>query len=273
MKAAFNIPSEGTGNSSLSLLIEAGDHGISFIWFTKAPFLVKGVAVYNIVDGYTAMDIRNIFNSQEIYLTGLSSVTICYDFKESILIPEKYNHAAINEEALSLIYGEDDNVILNKDLVTSASIYNHYRIPKQIEVVFAQRFPKADIFHATSLQLEQLSQEKNLLYCVIYHNVLKAILYKDGKLQIVQQFGYISPEDVAYYLLNVCEQFGVKPTETKLRLSGMVDEHSKLYMGLCNYFLDISFENVADNIYAQEELKKLPAHFFSHLTALALCVS
>ena len=168
---------------------------------------------------------------------------------------------------------EDDTVILNKDLVTSASIYNHYRIPKQIEVVFAQRFPKADIFHATSLQLEQLSQEKDLLYCIIYHNILKVILYKDGKLQVVQQFSYTSPEDAAYHLLNVCEQFAVKPSETKLRLSGMVDEHSKLYVGLSNYFLNICFENVADGLYVQEELKELPAHFFSHLTALALCVS
>ena len=164
-------------------------------------------------------------------------------------------------------------MVLNNDLVTSAIIYNHYRIPKEIAAVFTERFPKAVFFHSTSLQLEQLNQETDLLYCIIYHNSLKTILYKEGKLQIVQQFNYTIPEDVAYHLLNICEQFAVKPSEIPLRLSGMIDEHSKLYIELYNYFLNIHFENVADGIYTTDEMKTLPAHFFSHLTSLALCVS
>ncbi|MEO6668685.1 MAG: DUF3822 family protein [Ferruginibacter sp.] len=272
MKTAFNIPPTVKEISSLNLLIEAGDHDISLIWFTKDPFSIKGLAVYNIRDAYAQSDIREIFSLQNSWLSGLSSVTICYDFKESILVPGKYS-SAIDEEALSLMYGEDHNVIMNKDLVTSAGIYNHYRVPKQIEAAFSQRFPRADVFHASSLQLEQLNQEKDLLYCILYHNTLKAILYKDGKLQIVQQFSYAIPEDVAYHLLNVCEQFAVKPDETKLRLTGMVDEHSKLFVELHSYFEDICFENVADGIYLPDEIKELPSHFFSHLTALALCVS
>lgn len=273
MKAAFNIPPPATGNDQVSLLIEAADHGISFLWFMKVPFSVKGLISYNFADANLTSDMRFILSSLENYLAGLSSATICYDFKESLLVPEKYNQGAMSEQALSLVYGENDQTVLNNDLVTSAIIYNHYRVPKAIATVFSERFPKAAIFHSTSLQLEQLNQEKNLLYCIIYLNTIKAILYKEEKLQIVQQFKYNSPEDVAYHLLNICEQFGAKPSDIELRLSGMVDEQSKLYIELYNYFLNVKFENVAEGIYTADELKELPAHFFSHLISLALCVS
>jgi hypothetical protein len=273
LKAAFNIPHAITGNNSLSLLIEAGDHGIYFLWFIKAPFSVKGLVAYNFTEGVTATDIKNIFDSLDGSLSGLSSTTICYDFKQSILIPAKYNQEEIAEKSLSLVYGDNSNVVLNADKVTSANIHVHYRIPAGIDALFGKHFPKAAIFHATSLQLEMLNQEKDLLYCIFYHDSLKLILYKDGKLQIVQQFNYTIPDDAAYHLLNACEQFGIKPSEIKLRLSGMIDEHSKLYMELRNYFLNISFEAVADGIITTSDMKEFPAHFFSHLISLALCVS
>jgi len=273
LKAAFNIPPATTGNDSLNLIVEAGDHGIYFLWFIKAPFSVKGLVAYNFTDGGNITEIKNIFSSLDGSLSGLSSTTICYDFKQSVLIPAKYNQEEIAEKSLSLVYGDDNNVVLNADKVTSANIHVHYRIPAGIDALLTRQFPKADVFHTTSLQLEMLNQEKDLLYCIFYHNSLKLVLYKEGKLQIVQQFGYTIPEDAAYHLLNACEQFGVKPAEVKLRLSGMIDEHSKLYMELHNYFLNISFEAVADGIITSGDMKEFPAHFFSHLISLALCVS
>src|SRR4051812_39126902 len=106
-------------NGSLSLLIEVADHGISFIWFSKENFSVKGLVSYNITDNNTAMSTRNILSSMANLLSGLSSVTICYDYKESLLVPEKYNQPAMSSHTLSLVYGENDSVVLNNDFVTS----------------------------------------------------------------------------------------------------------------------------------------------------------
>lgn len=273
MKAAFNISPSASEINTLHLLVETGAQRISFTWFNKAPFVVKGLITYNHPEQLTGVDIKNIISSHESLMQGTVSTTICYDFKESVLVPGKYNYNSMSEDALALMYGRRNDVVLNNDFITSANIYNHYRIPSEMEQVFSEKFPRADIFHSTSLQLEQLTQEKDLLYCILYQHSLKTILFKEGVLQVVQQFNYTTPEDVAYHLLNTCEQFSVKPSEVDLRLSGMVDEQSRLYGEMYNYFQNISFQNVADGIYVSEEIKALPAHFFSHLTALAICVS
>lgn len=273
MKAAFNIIPSETPNGSLNLLVEIGEHGVYFIWFTKDPISVKGLSFYNLNETNTLADIKTIFNSLDSLLSGLSSVTVCYDFKQSLLIPASYHEEMIIEKALSLVYGDDNNVALNNDLVTSAQVYVHYRVPSGVGAFIEERFPKGTIFHSTSLQLELLNNSQNLLYCIFYHNSLKLILYKEGKLQVVQQFNYTSPQDAAYHLLNTCEQFALKPASVNLRLSGMVDAHSKLYAELHNYFLNIEFEKFAEAISIPNEMKELPNHFFSHLISLAVCVS
>ncbi len=273
MNTTFNITPTGIPNNTLHLLIEVGDYGISFIWFTKNPLSVKGIAIYNFTSADHTADIKNVLSMQEQFLSRLASVTICYDFKESLLIPGKYNHTSVTQEALSLVYGNDKTASMNNDLVTSVHIYNHYRIPKEVEMLFSKQFLKADIFHSTSLQMEQLNHSRDLLYCIIFHNSVKTFLYKGGTLQIVQQFNYTSPGDVAYFLLNICEQHSIKPADFQLRLSGMIDEQSKLYMELYQYFSRIDFDKAAPDIFVPDEIKNLPAHFLSHLTALASCVS
>jgi hypothetical protein len=273
LNTAFNIPPVDIENKSLHLLVEVGSYGISFLWFTKVSFSVKGLAMYNFTSADILPGITNVFELQKKYLTRLGSVTVCYDFKESVLVPAKYNHIAVNDGALSLMYGEDRDSILSNDLITSLQVYNHYRIPKDVETLFSKQFPSANIFHSTSLQMEQLNHANDLLYCIIFNNTAKVIFYKTGKPQIIQQFGYTSPADLAWFLLNICEQHDSRPSQLHLRLSGMIGEHSKLYNELGQYFSNIEFDRSHGTVYEPPEIKDLPAHYFSHLTALALCVS
>ncbi len=270
MKAAFDIQPGKANSSDLHLLVEAGSYGISLVWYIKDRFTVEGLSVYNFKNGDDAVQIQSFIDSLK-NLPVVSSTTICYDYRESILVPEKFN-SSVNEKALALMYGEDTGAVVNIDLVTSSEIYNHYRVSKSIKNTLTQRFRPVNIFHSTSLQLEALSGTSDILYCIIFHNVLKVILIRNGKLQIVQQFLYSSPEDAVYYLLNVCQQHNTNPAEITVRLSGMVDQQSALFTEIYAYFLTIEFEKVNEGVYPSASLKELPVHFFSHLTALVSCV-
>ena len=255
------------------MLIEVGRSGISFLWFTKVQLSVRGIAIYNFTGADILPDIKSTFELHQKHLSKLASVTVCYDFKESVLVPSKYKHSSINEQALSLLHGDDRDTVLNNDLVTSLQVHNYYRIPKQVEALFSKQFPAANIIHSTSLQLEQMNQEHDLMYCVVFHNSVKVILYISGKPQIVQQSGYNNPADLTYFLLNICKQHNANPSELQLRLSGMIDKHSKLYNELGQYFSKIDFDTAHDTVYEQGEIKNMPAHFFSNLIAMASCVS
>ena len=60
--------------------------------------------------------------------------------------------------------------------------------------------------------------------------------------------------------------------ELTIRLSGMIDEYSLLYTELYKYFLLLVFDELPAQYQYPEELNKYPAHYFSHLFAVALCV-
>lgn len=270
MKPGLNIQPTSHNTHDLHLLAELGNYGAFFLWFTKSPISVKGLISFDFSGVDVDLDIEAAVKGLPA-TPKVSTTTISLDFKESILVPEKYN-AGVNEKALALMFGEDNETVVTIDHVTSSAIYNHYRITKKEESVIRKYFPNATVFHSTSLQLEQLNGSDNLLYCIIFHNTIKVILFKNSTLQIVQQYSYIVPEDVVYHLLNTCEQHNLNTSEIHLTLSGMIDEQSKLYNEIYRYFLHITFDKVDEDIVLPAEISEHPRHFFSHLTALASCV-
>ena len=98
------------------------------------------------------------------------------------------------------------------------------------------------------------------------------MLLKDGKLQVVQTYLYKSPEDVAYYLLHICESFDADVNNITVVLNGMIGQDSRLYNEICKYFLDIRFGSLPEGIAYPEAVNEYPAHYFSHLFAIAQCV-
>lgn len=275
MKTAFNILPERTENEQLHLLVEAGNYGISFIWFTKDPHTIKGISVYDFTGNNSCGEIADIIGKilqSDSLLTALNaSVTVCYDFKESLLVPEVYYKPATARAMLELVYADDTDCTYKTEAVRSLPVYNVYSFNKKTEEILTGYFPQASFHHATSLQLARVPAQG--IYCIFFHNNMKVFLFKESTLQLVQQFQYNTPVDVTYHLLTSCYQHNIKPSEVNLLLSGMIDGHSKLYTEICRYFLNIEFENTETGIELNDRIKFYPAHFFSHLIRLTSCVS
>ena len=275
MKAAFNILPVKNENERLYLLIEAGDYGISFTWYSKDPLDVKGLTVYNFTWSTTAaekaIELESILGSDAVFNEINESVHICYDFKESILVPAVFYKPGTEKALLELMHDTDNNSIIKSELI--ADKFNTYAVENKIETLLLNRFPDAKTHHSTTLQLQNGFPAGDQLFCIIFHNTIKVILSRDGALQIVQHFSYAGHTDAAYHLLNCCEQYKLKSTAVTLHLSGLVDTSSMLYNELYKYFLNIEFDRIQDGINLQERIKFYPLHYFSHLTTLISCVS
>ena len=98
------------------------------------------------------------------------------------------------------------------------------------------------------------------------------MLLKNGRLQAIQTYQYKSPEDVAYYLLHLCESFDVVLNDSTVHLNGMITKNSTLYNEISKYFLNIQFEPLPAGITYPEAMSEYPAHYFSHLFAISPCV-
>ena len=277
MKVAFNILPVITAYEQVHLLIELGNYGICFAWFTRDPYDVSGIAVYNLgEDSHStdmAAEIENVLRSAPIFSKQYASVTVCYDFKESLLVPAAYHSEATAQSMLELMYASDAEDHCKSEPVEKENCFVVYTVYQEVEKTLLRHFPSANSRHATSLQLDKLNRNGKILHCIFFHNSIKIFLFDNEALQIVQQFRYSLPVDASYQLLNCCERYDIRPSDLTLVLSGMIEEKSKLYAELYKYFLNIEFAKPDEQISLHDRIKFYPPHFFSHITGLASCVS
>lgn len=282
MKTAFDLV-PATGNTEmLHMLVETGWYGVSFAWFKKDPFSIEGILSCNFNEDprpvQIANTLQNLFEKEPISNTSFTSVTVFYNFSESLLVPGTYYNEANNNDQLNTFFNlASDSIQLNDvtDVQTSIGnadkIYNIYSVPQQIRDVFKNKFPEAKEHHSSGMQIHSIGDAR--LQCMIFHNTIKIILILRDQLQVIQQFNYKGPEDIVYHLLNTCRLYGADPNEIRLVLSGMIDARSNLYNELYKYFMNIEFETIPDEVFLSTAIREFPSHFFSHLTALAKCVS
>ena len=277
MKAAFKIIPEEEQNNDTHLLIEAGAESISFLLYSKSPFKINGLYLYNLdknlLPAEIAAEINDGINNEPLLQQSFPSCTVCYNFKESLLQPQQYFNEEAQEEMLQLFFGSSNSAIIYCDKMPEQKIANVYRVEEIITQVLQEFFAEAAYFHSSTLQLKKLPEQDNTLSCIVYHSAIKIILYKENKLQLVQYFSYSIAMDVAYHLLNVCTQHGIAATEINILLSGMIDEKSNLYNEIYKYFLNVQFDKLPADITLSEGILNYPPHFFSRLISLASCVS
>jgi hypothetical protein len=277
LKIAFKIPPIIEDVSASHLLVELSNCEISLLIFSKIPFALKGFHVYELEKNIPAIEyakeLKTIIEDEDIFHQSFATVQVCYNFTASTLVPKDFFVEAEKENMLDLMFGKDASTYCFYEDVLDNDIKIVYRVSSKIYETINEVFPKNKFAHASSIQLQASKLDGNRLECIVYHNSIKLVLCKNSQLQIVQFFDYEIPIDVSYHLLNVCERFGVSPSEVKLVLSGMIDIKSNLYDDIHKYFLNIHLGTLPVDTVVSEEMNVHPQHFYYNLTALAQCVS
>ena len=272
MKTVSQIPLNNKDNSPLNLLIELSDQGISILWFTKKPFLIKAINVYVFDENDQIVEeVGKIISQIKSTQSEISHVHLCYNYKDSVIVPEQYNLENIHTDILNLMYGPKDAYHAKTEKTSVPKLFNQYRFPNDLNNLLSEQFDITTQAHSGSLQIKNESDEISL-YCIVFYDTIKILLHKEGKLQNIQQYKYNLPDDVLYHILNTCGQYGINAAETTLKLSGMIVKDSMLFNQLYNNFLNIQLVEIPNNISENDEISNLPLHFFTHLTDLASCV-
>ncbi len=275
MNPSFHIQAAKIDTTSAHLLVEAGPMGISFV-IRDAGNCFPAVVVYsfpaNINAAAIADQLEEIITGETILQQQYKKKDIVWTFPESILVPPEFMDASANVEMLNLIYGDLNRANTKTDFLFRHNVHNIYRVPVEVSNAFARHFPYANETHQYSLLPDLLPNAGNHLLAVFYNSRFTLVLHKEGKLQLIRNFEYHDPDDAAYHLLNVCENFETDVANVELHLTGMIDAGSGLYAGLYKYFLNIQFETLPENVLYTDEIKDQPHHYFSYLFALSLCV-
>ncbi len=255
--------------------MHAGKQGISFTQLDSSTNTFIAVQVYHFAkhetDNGIADAISGILSAGDFEQQHFKKIFITWSLDENVLVPDEYfdmDHAAA---MLELVYGDAARTALLYDAIPAHNLYSVYRVPIALKNVFNHWFPFSIQNHQAAVLINVEKGNRNLLYCHFYPGLVTVLLRKNGQLQLVQNFEFVTPEDAVYHLLNVCHSFEAAP-QTNLMLSGMIDTNSNLYTELYKYFLNIEFAPLPGNFNYADAILEQPAHYFSHLFSTALCV-
>jgi hypothetical protein len=275
LNTVFNILSQNINAARSRLFIKVGLQGFSLViqedtvFTSVACFHFEEDTNIKTVAGY----IQQVIGKQPLLKQEFKKIDIVYAFPDSILIPYEIMNESVNKEMLEFVYGGLLEETVKRDFIYKQNLYNVYRIPATVNSLMNGTFPSATFTHLYSVLPEMIKDEnQNHLYTIFGTNTIIVLLKKEGKLQVIQNFRYKTPEDAAYHLLNTCRSFDAAVNETTLHVSGMLDKVSTLYKELYKYFLHIEFEKLPESFQYADEIKEQPAHFFSHLFTIASCV-
>ena len=272
---SFNIQAPGIDFETAQLFAEAGPMGVSLI-ILDADNCFKAIVTYAFASGLSdaelAENIKFVCSSENLLQKQYNKTHIFWSFTESILVPAELMNADRNVNMLNLVFGDARQGIIHSDFLYKHNLHNVYRLPDAVADIFAGHLPISTQTHFFSALVNRDMPAGNHLFTVFYNSSLTIVLCKEGKLQVVQNFTYSNADDCVFHLLNVCKGFEVEPDSATLHINGMIDEKSGLYAAIYKYFLNIAFDTLPDDYTYADEIKNHPAHFFSHLFALASCV-
>lgn len=276
MKIAFKIPPASHDLPGLHLLAEAGKDEISFLLYSKDPLVLQGFYTYSfnkhISDNESAGLITEIIHKEPVLQRPFLSSRIYYNQRECTIVPAEYFSEQEKHHFCNLMFGEDKTGLCFAETVKGTDMKAVYRIPATVHETLKVAFPAAVFSHSATCEAASDNHPGNVLECIVYHNTVKMLLFKEGQFQLLQYAEYTVPADICYYLLNVCSQFDVSPVSVQLLLSGMVDLHSNLYKEIYRYFLNVVLLQLHADVGVADKLNQQPHHFYSHLSALAQCV-
>ena len=259
---------EEISSSQKILILEIGDEGISVINSEKKTN--KPVSIHTFEFDKDQDITSNLQKCTDAILQAgklANQVSIFYNYKDSVLIPQKYHQTTNNSAFLDLMFAQTEDATILEDSITSLNMVNIYRIPEQIHHWFKLQFPQASFSHSTSKQIVA-STTDNELKVIFSFGTMKVLYFNAGNLQLVQYFKYRTPEDVLYHLLSICEAHHINPSEIYLHLKGLIEASSAIYRTLYEYFLNIHLHQGTKSIDLNDNEDAASIHYFSHLFEL-----
>lgn len=285
IRPAFHIEHETPGEDDLLqslLLMEVNAQGFSYLIMHQVRQEVLDARYYSVPvsDSHNLSDrLRAVIDADELLNNQFRQSIVLYNFAESMLVPDTAFKLENNRDLMELSFGTVSKGLILSEKVPSHPAHNVYRVAPDVHSLFQHKFTAGKYWHLYSLWLSSLKSfppeleddDSGHIQVLFYPDKMLVSVYKRERLQLVQTFLYQVPEDVVYYLLNICRQLNLSPETVALIVSGYAENDSALLTEVKKYFLHCSMDEVPP-IFTTSIFKPLPVHFFSPLLKMALCV-
>ena len=282
LKPAFSIEvSTISEEESLQsrLLVEVNADSFTYVLLNQrnmSPLAVKYYKLEHTKGRPLTETLREIFEEDELLKRPVKETLLVYNFPDSSLVPEPLFSMDTNKELTEIVHGNLPKGLILSEKIPWWELFNVYRIPQELHKLLQQQFTAGKYWHFYSLLLKSykmfdVREDACCIKVIFYADKMITLVLKEGKVFLMQTFAYQDSKDVAYHLLNCCEQLGLRQEEVHLLVGGLIDRQSALGAELHKYFLRMSYEEIDESIKVTDELKELPLHYFSSILKMAVC--
>ena len=183
----------------------------------------------------------------------------------AVLMPPSLFTEAAAKDYLDLVTGE---AVLSETLYDTINeqdgYVNAFRVPTPVIDVLQKYFGTWQVEHTFSQTLRHMLRAgvpSESMLVQFYDSEINVTVFRQGRLQLMQNFTYTLADDVLYYLLSLAQRFHLDFNQLQVRVCGMIDTHSALYAQLLRFFKSVSpyKANVQLNGYTGDH----PTHYFT----------
>lgn len=221
-------------------------------------------------------DLRHLVQNDPLLQHAYAVVDVFYNNTQGLLVPRKYYHPDQANHLLELLRGDVHAGLSMEDSIPEMDAVQLYAVQPELHEALVKKYPTASFSHFSTGWLRKRFrrvQQPNQMEVVLYPAHIIVALWVDGRLLIHQCYEYDTPEDVAWWLLNVASQWDLLPAELPVVVSGLVETSSPMYAEIHKYFLHVELDERPDAFRYDFSFDNYPQHFFSPIFSLALCGS
>lgn len=164
------------------------------------------------------------------------------------------------------------------DKVNSIDSKNVFALDGFLKKQLEEYFPTANVFHGNTFLIESLSkhavkQKGNQVYVNTGHRNFQVFAFKNGLLQIANEYTFLSPHDFVYFVLLMYQQFDLDREQDPLWITGQLAEQSEIYALLYKYIRKIKWADVLQFGIKGNYVDHPNAYFDYDLFSLHTCAS
>ena len=214
--------------------------------------------------------------SSDLFQQATRKQRIIFQFEEAFLLPETSSRQTPDTPLLDMLFGNLRQGTTVKESSGLPGVQILYRLPLELTQWVQRKYPGASTCHLYTLLLQEQSKKVGkgfIFHLNFFPEKLVVGLYKNLEPLFLQTYAYRHPQDISWYLLNICSLLNFAPSEVTLLVSGLIDKDSSSYEELEKYFLRVHTDTIDPAGWGNEALQYYPAHYFSPVLKMALCES
>lgn len=257
--------------NSDQLIIEIGTYHIACLVKLSIKGELSALEVYhfNSLEEEWYDIFQDIRSKSKILNRGFIDTRVYFNLQETVLIPSQLYQKESIPSYLQLIHGDAINQIIETEAINvTPQITVATKIKRSLMDTVNSNLMMITLHNTTKVFVESLLSpdrpyNHSLLKLQLYNQEMLLGLVYNRQLLLCQLYSQNSAEDILYHLLNILQQYNLRPEETTLELSGMLEIKSPLFDNLKKVFPRITFDFASQELTVLNDFSKHEKHYLT----------